>query len=178
MAQPPIVRDFAFIKSSVPFPSGDNNQEGAPHEHHRQRTGSNSSSSSSSALGPHQSRPPATSMSGRTQKQLSPVAEECEDSPSRQRLTSGRRAGSRVGRRPRRRTTSRVGPTNITAERLTVEMLSMTPRSPPRKQTQQTKAATRQKSTGKTRSRFQNFRQSIRKRLPTIGSVWRVLRRS
>lgn len=174
MDQPPIVRDFAFIKSSVPFPSAGNNQPGAPPEHQRQRSGSNSSSSSSSGPAPRQVQPPTTPMPGRAQKQLSPVAEECEDSPNRQRMASGQRVGSRVGRRPRRRTTSYVAQTNITAEEITVAMMSIMP-PPPR---QQTRAGTKQKSTGKAKSRLRSFHQSIRARLPTMRSVCGAWRRS
>lgn len=170
MAQPPIVRDFAFTKSSVPFPAANNNQSVAPLEHHRQRTGSNSSSSSSigSSL---QSRPPTTSMSGRTRKQLSPVVEECEDSPSRRRLASRQRAASRASHRPKYRPTSYVGHTGIFAEDLTIAMMSIRP-PPPRHQHNTT---TRQRPMSKTKSRFQSLRQSIRVRLPTIRSVclWR-----
>jgi len=171
MVQPPIVRDFAFIKSSVPFPTTDNSQLEAPRDHRRQRTGSNSSSvSSSSGFGPHQLRSPTTSMSGRAQKQLSPVAEECEDDPSRMQWTSGPRVGSRTSRRPR--PTSYIGQTGLIAEDITIAMMSMMP--PTR---HQTKATTRQRTMSRTKSRFQNLRQSIRVRLPTMRLV-RVWRRS
>lgn len=173
MAQPPIIRDFAFITSSVPFPTANNNQTGAPPELRRQRTGSNSSSSSSSGVGPHQLRSHTISMSGRTQKQLSPVVEECEDDSSRRRLTSGRRrVGSRASHRPRHRRTSYIGHTGIMAEDLTIAMISMMP-PPPR---HQTKPLTRRKSMSKTKSRLQRLRQSIRARLPTMRSVrvWKL----
>jgi len=166
MVQPPIVRDFAFIKSSVPFPTANNSQVEAPQDHRRQRTGSNSSStSSSSGFGHQQLRSPTTSMSGRAQKQLSPVAEECEDDT---RWTSGPRIGSRTSRRPR--PTSYIGQTGLIAEDITITMLSMMPRH-------QTKATTRQRTMSRTKSRFQNLRQSIRVRLPTMRSV-RVWKRS
>jgi len=174
MVQPPIVRDFAFIKSSVPFPTANNGQVGIPQDHRRQRTGSNSStsSSSSSGFGPYQLRPPTTSMSGRTQKQLSPVTEECEDDPSRMRLISGPRVGSRTGRRAKR--TSYVGQTGLLAEDITIAMMSIMP--PPTHH--KTKATARQRSTNRTKSRFQNLRQSIRVlRLPTVRWV-RVWKRS
>lgn len=162
MVQPPIVRDFAFIKSSVPFPTANNSQVEAPQDHRRQRTGSNSSStSSSSELGPQQLRSPTTSMSGRAQKQLSPVAEECEDDT---RWTSGPRAGSRTRRRPR--PTSYIGPTGLIAEDITIAMMSIPP--PTRRQT---KTTARQRTMSRTKSRFQNLRQSIRVRLPTMRSV-------
>lgn len=165
MVQPPIVRDFAFIKSSVPFPTANNSQAEAPQDHHRQRAGSNSSStSSSSGFGPYQLRSPTTSMSGRTQKQLSPVAEECEDNSSRMRRTQGPRVGSRTSRRPR--PTSYIGQTGLVAEDITIAMMSMIP--PTR---HQTKTTTRQRSMSRTKSRFQNLRQSIRVRLPTMRSV-------
>lgn len=173
MVQPPVARDFAFVKSSVPFPSSNNNQAGAPQDHRRQRTGSNSSStsaSSSSGFGPSQFRSPTTSMSGRPQKQLSPVVEESEDDHSRGRWASGSRAGYRTSRLPR--STSYVGQTGLTAEDITIAMISMMP--PTR---HQTKPTSKQRTTGKTKSRFKNFRQSIRVRLPTMRFV-RVWRRS
>lgn len=164
MVQPPIVRDFAFIKSSVPFPTTSNSQAEAPQDRRHQRTGSNSSStSSSSGFGPYQLRSPTTSMAGRTQKQLSPVAEECEDNPSRMRRTPGPRVGSRTSRP---RPTSYIGHTGLVAEDITIAMMSMIP--PTR---HQTKATTRQRSMNRTKSRFQNLRQSIRVRLPTMRSV-------
>jgi hypothetical protein len=167
MVQPPIVRDFAFVKSSVPFPAANNTQSVAPPEHHRQRTRSNSSTSSSSGVIP-QPRPPTTSMSGRTRKQLSPVVEECEDSPSRRRLPSRQRVGSRAGHRHKSRPASYVGHTGIVAEDLTIAMMSMIP-PPPRNQN---RATARQRPTNKTKSRFQSLRQSIRARLPNI-CVWK-----
>lgn len=167
MAQPPIVRDFAFIKSSVPFPTTNNSQVEAPQDR-RQRTGSNSSSTStSSGFGPHQPRSPTASMSGRAQKQLSPVAEECEDDSNRTQRTSGPRVGSRTSRRPR--STSYIGHTGLIAEDITIAMMSIMP--PPTRH--QTKATAGQR----TKSRFKNLRQSIRVRLPTMRSV-RVWRRS
>ncbi|KAF9645228.1 hypothetical protein BDM02DRAFT_606728 [Thelephora ganbajun] len=171
MIQPPIVRDFAFIKSSVPFPTASNSQAGAPPDHHRQRTGSSSSTSSSSGFGPYQLRSPTPSMSGRKQKQLSPVVEECEDDLSRLMWTSGPRVGSRAGRHPR--PTTYIGQTGLIAEDLTIAMMSVMP--PPTRH--ESKATTRQRTTSKTKSRFQNFRQSIRVRLPTMRSV-RVWKRS
>jgi hypothetical protein len=173
MDQRPIIWDFTPVKSSVPFPTANNSQTGTPPEHHRQRTGSKSSSSSSSGIGPYQIRAPTTSMSRRPHKQLSPVVEECEDSPSRRRFGSSQRVGSRVGHRPRPRATSYVGQTGLIAEDLTIAIMSVMPPSPPR---HQTKGPIRQSSMSKTKSRFQNFRQSIRVRLPTIRSV-RVWRR-
>jgi hypothetical protein len=170
MAQPPIVRDFAFIKSSVPFPTTNNNQVEAPQDHHRQRTGSNSSSvSSSSGFGSHQLRSPTTSMSGRAQKQLSPVAEESEDDPTRMQRTSGPRVGSRTSRRPR--PASYIGQTGLIAEDITIAMMSMMP--PPTRH--RTKATARQRSMSRTKSRFRNLRQSIRIRLPIMRlvCVWR-----
>ena len=168
MAQQPTVRDAPLIKSSVPFPTANSNQPGAPPEHHRRRTRSNSSSSSSSGFVPHQSRPPAISMSRQTYKQLSPVVEECEDVSSR-----NSRVGSRSGYRPRPRPTSYVGQTGLIAEDLTIAMMSIIP-PPPRRET---RAPTRQSSISRTKSRFQNLRQSIRVRLPTMRSV-RVWKRS
>jgi len=175
MTQPPIARDFAFIKSSVPFPTANNNQVATPRDRRRrQRTGSNSSTSStssSSGFGPYQLRSPTTSMSGRPQKQLSPVAEECEDDPNRMRWSSGRRVGSRTAHRPR--SASYVGQTGLIAEDITIAMMSMMP--PPTQH--KTKATTRQRTMSRTKSRFQNLRQSIRVRLPTMRSV-RVWKRS
>ena len=166
MVQPPIVRDFAFIKSSVPFPTANNSQVGPPQDHHRQRTGSNSSTSSSSGFGPYQLRSPTTSMSGRPQKQLSPVAEECEDDPNRAKWSSGPKVRSRAGHRSRQ--TSFVGQTGLFAEDITIAMMSIMPPPTPH---HKTKATARQRTMSKTKSRFQNFRQSIRIRLPTIRSV-------
>ena len=173
MVQPPVARDFAFVKSSVPFPTSNNSQVGTPQDHRRQRTGSNSSSTSTSSsigLGPYQFRSPTTSMSGRPQKQLSPVVEECEDDHSRTRWASGSRAGYRTSRLPR--STAYVGQTGLTAEDITLAMISMMP--PTR---HQTKPTSKQRSISRTRSRFQNLRQSIRVRLPTMRFV-RVWRRS
>ena len=171
MVQPPLARDFAVIKSSVPFPTSNNSQVGAPQDHRRQRTGSNSSSTStSSGFGPYQPRSPTTSMSGRPQKQLSPVVEECEDDHSRTRWTSGSRAGYRPSHRPR--STAYVGQTGLVAEDITLAMISMMP--PTR---HHTKATPRQRTMGRTKLRFQNLRQSIRVRLPTLRFV-RVWRRS
>lgn len=171
MVQPPIVRDFAFVKSSVPFPSTNTGQAGAPQDNHRRRTGSNSSTSSSSGFGPYQVRTPTTSMSGRVQKQLSPVAEESEDDPGRTRWTPSPKAGSKTGHRPRQ--TSFIGQTGLIAEDITVAMMSMIP--PPARH--QTKATTTQRPASRTKSRFQNLRQSIRVRLPSMRSV-RVWKRS
>jgi hypothetical protein len=171
MVKPPIVRDFAFITSSVPFPTTTNNQAGAPPEHHRQRTGSNSSSSSSIRSSPRQQRPRDTSMSGRAQKQLSPVAEEFEGDHGRRRLTStSSRVRSRAAYRPKHRPTSYVGQSGLTAEDLTIAMMTITP--PPR---HHTKPTARRGAMSKTKSRFHNLRQSIRARLPKIrfGRVWR-----
>ena len=169
MVRPPVVRDFAVIKSTVPFPTTNNSQSGAPQDRRRQRTGSNSSStSSSSEFGPYQLRSPTTSMS---QKQLSPVVEECEDDPSRIRRTPGPRVGSRTAHRPR--PTSFIGQTGLIAEDITIAMMSMMP--PPTRH--QTKVSTRQRTMSRAKSRFKNFRQSIRVRLPTMRSV-RVWRRS
>ena len=164
MVQPPIVRDFAFSKSSVPFPTANKTRVEAPPERHRQRTGSNSSTSSSGSSS-HHLRHPTTSMSTRTQKQLSPVAEECEDGLHYRRRASGQRVGSRVSHRPKPRPTSYVGQTGIVAEDLTIAMMSMVP--PPARH--QTRA--RRRSITKKKSRFQLFRQSIRARLPTVRSV-------
>jgi len=167
MAQHPIVRDFAFIKSSVPFPTANHNQVAPPKDHRRQRTGSNSStSSSSSGFGPYQIRSPTTSMSGRPQKQLSPVAEECEDDISRMRWSSGPRVGSRTSRRPR--PTSYVGQSGLFAEDLTIAMMSIIP--PPIRH--QKKATMRQRAVTRTKSRLRNLGQSIRVRLPTMR-VWK-----
>ena len=161
MAQSPIVRDFAFIKSSIPFPTTNNSQVRAPQDSLRQRTGSNSSStSSSSGFGPYQLRSPTTSMSGRAQKQLSPVAEEGEDVPGRMEWNSGPRTGSRAGRRPG--PASYVGQTGLIAEDITIAMMSMMPPPTPR----QTKATAR-----RSKSPFKNLLQSIRLRLPTMRSV-------
>jgi len=174
MARPPIVRDFAFIKSSVPFPAANDSQAGAPQDHHRQRTGSNSStsSSSSSGFGPYQLRPPTTSMSGRTQKPLSPVTEECEDDSNRMRLTSRPRVGSRMSHRPK--PTSYVGQSGLLAEDITIAMMSIMPPHTHHK----TKAPARRRSVNRTKSRFKNLCQSIRVlRLPTMRSV-RVWKRS
>ena len=166
MTQHPIVRDFAF-KSSVPFPTANNNQAEAPKDHRRQRTGSNSStSSSSSGFGPFQLRSPTTSMSGRPQKQLSPVAEECEDDLGRIRWGSGPKVGSRTAHRPR--PTSHVGQSGLFAEDITIAMMSIMPPSTRHK----AKATTRQKTMSRTKSRFHNLRQSIRVRLPTMR-VWK-----
>lgn len=165
MVRPPIVRDFAVIKSTVPFPTTNNSQVGAPQDRRRQRTGSNSSTSSSE-LGSYPLRSPNTSMSGRAQKQLSPVVEECEDDPSRTRWTTGPRVGSRTGHRPR--PTSYIGHTGLIAEDITVAMMSMMP--PPARH--QTKTPARQRTFSRARSRFQNLRQSIRVRLPTMR-VWK-----
>ena len=173
MAHHPIVRDFAFIKSSVPFPSAIKNQVTPPKDHHRQRTGSNSStSSSSSGFGPYQIRSPTTSMSERPQKQLSPVVEESEDDISRMRWPSGPRVGSRTGRRPRP-TSSYVGQSGLFAEDITIAMMSIIP--PPIRH--QRKATIRQRAMNRTKSRFRNLRQSIRLRLPTMQSM-RVWKRS
>lgn len=170
--QPPIVRDFAFIKSSVPFPTANNNQVGPSKDHHRQRTASNSStSSSSSGFGPYQLRSPTNSMSGRPQKQLSPVAEECEDDLNRKRWPSGPKVGSRTSHRPR--PTSHVGQTGLHAEDITIAMMSMMPPST----RHQAKTTARQRTMSRTKSRFQNLRQSIRLHLPTMRSM-RVWRRS
>lgn len=172
MIQPPIVRDFAFIKSSVPFPTANNSQAGALKDHHRQRTGSNcSASSSSSGFGPSHPRSPTTSMSGRPQKQLSPVAEECEDDLNRKRWISGPKVGSRTSHRPR--PVSYVGQSGLLAEEITIAMMSMMP--PPTRH--QTKATARKRTTNRTKSRFQNLRQLIRLRLPIMRSV-RVWKRS
>ena len=171
MAHHPIVRDFAFIKSSVPFPTVKNSQVRAPQDRQRQRTGSNcSTSSSSSGLGPYQLRAPTTSMSGRTQKQLSPVAEECEDDPNRKRRIAGPKVGSRTNHRPR--PTSYVGQTGLLAEEITIAMMMMPP--PTR---HQPRATAMQRTTSRTKSRFQNLRQSIRLRLPAMRLV-RVWKRS
>ena len=172
MVKPPIVRDFAFIKSSVPFPIASPNQTRAPPEHHRQRTASNSSSSSSSS-GSHQQRPRGTSMSRRTQKQLSPVAEEFEGDSGRRRLTSTNpRVRSRPSHRSKTRPASYVGQGGLTAEDLTIAVMSITPRTPPR---HHTKATTRRGAVNKTKSRFHNLRLSIRARLSTVrlGRVWK-----
>ena len=167
MAQHPIVRDFAFIKSSVPFPTASNNQVAPIKDHHRQRTGSNSSTSSSfSGFGPYQIRSPTTSMSERPQKQLSPVVEECEDDVSRTRWTSGPRVGSRTSRRPRP-TSSYVGPSGLFAEDITIAMMSIIPPTI----RHQKKATIRQRAVSRTKSRFRNLRQSIRVRLPTMRSM-------
>jgi len=164
MAQHPIVRDFAFIKSSVPFPTANNNQVAPVKDHHRQRTGSNSStSSSSSGFGPYQIRSPTTSMSGRPQKQLSPVVEECEDDISRTRWPSGPKVGSRTSRRPRP-TSSYVGQSGLFAEDITIAMMSIIPPTI----RHQKKATMRQRAMSRTKSRFRNLRHSIRVRLPTI----------
>jgi len=172
MVRPPTVRDSAIIKSTVPFPTANHSQVGAPQDRRRQRTGSNSSSTSSSSdFGPYQLRSATTSMSGRAQKQLSPVVEECEDDPSRARWTSGPRVGSRTGHRPRQ--TSYIGQTGLIAEDITIAMMSMMP--PPTRH--QTKATPRQRTMTRAKLRFKNFRQSIRVRLPTMRSV-RVWRRS
>lgn len=172
MTQPPIIRDFAFVESSVPFPTADNGQAEVPQNHHRQRTASNSSTSSlSSGFGPFQLRSPTTSMSGRAQKPLSPVVEECEDDVSRTKLKPGPRVGYRTTHRPR--PASYVGQTGLFAEDLTIAMMSMIP--PPT--SHPTKAVKRKRSMSRTRSRFQNLRQSIRVRLPTMRSM-RVWKRS
>lgn len=169
MVQPPIVRDFAFIKSSVPFPTANNSQVEPSQDHHRQRKGSNSStSSSSSGFGPYPLRSPTTSMSGRTQKQLSPVVEESEDDISRTRWASGPRVGSKSSHRPR--PTSHVGRTGMFAEDLTIAMMSITPPHIRHKP----KITARQRTINRTKSRFRNFRQSIRVRLPSMRlmRVW------
>lgn len=169
MVQPPLARDVAVMESSVPFPTSNNSQVGAPQDHRRQRTGSNSSSTStstSSGFGPYQPRSPTTSMSGRPQKQLSPVVEECEDDHSRTRWTSGSRAGYRPSHR--RKSTAYVGQTGLVAEDITLAMISMMP--PTR---DHTKATPRRR----TKLRLQNLCQSIRVRLPTLRFV-RVWRRS
>jgi len=174
MSQHPIVRDFAFIKSSVPFPAAKNNQVAPVKDHHRQRTGSNfstsSTSSSSSGFGPYQTRSPTTSMSERPQKQLSPVVEECEDDAGRTKWASGPRAGSRTSRRPRP-TSSYVGQSGLFAEDITIAMMSITPPTIRHHK----KATMRQRAVNRTKSRFRKLRQSIRVRLPTMRSmrVWR-----
>ena len=170
---PPIVRDFAFVTSSdIPFPVDNHSQEGGPPESHRQRTGSNSSSSSSSKLLPHQPQHRKISMSGRTQKPLSPVAEESEGDIGRRRLTSTR-PGSRATHRLKPRPTSYVGQTSLIAEDLTIAMMSITPPPPPPRH--DTKATTRRKAMSKTKSSFHNLRLSIRERLPNMrfGRVWK-----
>ena len=174
MVKPPIVRDFAFIKSSVPFPSTTtaNNQTGVLPEPHRPRTSSNSSSSSSSGLSSRQQRTRGTSMSGRTQKQLSPVAEEFEGDQGRRRSTSTARrvrSRSRASHHHKPRPTSYVGQTGLTAEDLTIAMIAITP---PR---HHSKATARRGPMSKTKSRFHDLRQSIRARLPIIrlSRVWK-----
>lgn len=174
MVNEPIVRDFAFIKSSVPFPATNHSQTGTPPEHNRQRTGSNSSSSSSPGVAHHQSHARGTSMSGRTQKQLSPVAEEFEGEPGRRRLTStSPRIRSRASHRTKPRPTSFIGQTGIMAEDLTIAMMSIIPPSPPR---HHRKATERRGAMSKTRSSLHNLRLSIRARLPTVR-LGRVLKR-
>ena len=168
----PIVRDYAYIKSFVPFPSTNNSQAGAPPEPSRQRTVSNSSSSSSSGLGTRHPRPHGTSMSGRKQKQLSPVAEEFEDDHGRRRLTStSSRVRSRASYRPKPRPASYIGQTGLTAENLTIAMMTIPP-PPPR---HRTKSTARRGPMSKTMSSFSKLRRSIRARLPTLrlSRVWR-----
>lgn len=159
MGNDPIVRDFAFIKSSVPFPA-DDDRAGAPSRYHRQRTGSNSSSSSSSGMGSSKPGLRNAPASVRTQKPLSPVAEEPDGNHSRRRLTSTSpdpRVRSRVANPS---SAHRPGRNSLPAELFTAIILSIPPR--------ETKDTESQRSTSRAKSHFQRIRLSIRARLPRL----------
>lgn len=157
----PIVRDFAFITSSVKFPTADNNQVETSPDHHRQRTRSNSSSSSSSRSGLRRPRPSRTSLSRRGRKELSPVAEEFEGG-IRDRLPPP--TSSRLIPCPYKPgSTTDVAPTGKLAEELTVAFLRLGSHPPLSEE-----VTTRRRAMGKTRSKFLSLRLSIRARLSAV----------